>query len=68
MTFLLWGIFVYLLVLLIIGWWVSRYIKTEIDYLLAGRKLGYVFCTFTIFATWFGFESVIGSSGAIYDG
>lgn len=51
MTFLLWGIFAYLLVQLIIGWWVSRYIKTEIDYLLAGRKLGYVPGTFTIFAT-----------------
>lgn len=29
MTFLLWGIFVYLLVQLIIGWWVSRYIKKD---------------------------------------
>ena len=68
MTGLLLGILVYVSVQLIIGWWVSRYIKTEIDYLLAGRQLGYVLGTFTIFATWFGSESVIGASGAIYSG
>lgn len=51
-----------------IGWWVSRRIETESDYLLAGRKLGYALGTFSIFATWFGAESVIGSSGAIYGG
>jgi SSS family transporter len=68
LTWLLLGILVYILVQLGIGWWVSRFIKTEVDYLLAGRKLGYILGTFTIFATWFGSESVIGASGAIYDG
>ncbi|TVQ68144.1 MAG: sodium:solute symporter [Balneolaceae bacterium] len=68
MTLLLTGILVYILIQLLIGWWVSRSIKTELDYLLAGRKLGYLLGTFTIFATWFGAESVIGSSGAIYSG
>lgn len=66
MTLLLTGIFIYILIQLLIGWWVSRSINTELDYLLAGRKLGYLLGTFTIFATWFGAESVIGSSGAIY--
>ncbi|MCC5904865.1 MAG: sodium:solute symporter family protein [Balneolaceae bacterium] len=68
MTWLLFGILIYVLVQLGIGWWVSRYIKTEADYILAGRQLGYTLGTFTIFATWFGSESVIGASGAIYDG
>ncbi len=68
MTWLLFGILIYVLIQLGIGWWVSRYIKTEVDYLLAGRQLGYTLGTFTIFATWFGSESVIGASGAIYDG
>lgn len=58
----------YVLIQLGIGWWVSRRIETELDYLLAGRNLGYTLGTFTIFATWFGAESVIGSSGAIYTG
>lgn len=62
------GVLIYVCLQLIIGWWVSRYIETELDYLLAGRNLGYALGTFTIFATWFGAESVIGSSGAIYEG
>lgn len=68
MTWLLFGISIYVLIQLGIGWWVSRKIETELDYLLAGRNLGYTLGTFTIFATWFGAESVIGSSGAIYSG
>jgi len=68
LTWLLGGIFVYVLIQVGIGWWVSRRIETEKDYLLAGRNLGYALGTFTIFATWFGAESVIGSSGAIYTG
>ena len=68
MTWLLLGILIYVSIQLGIGWWVSRFIKTEKDYLLAGRKLGYALGTFTIFATWFGAESVIGASGAIYSG
>lgn len=68
MSNLLIGILIYVGLQLLIGVWISRFIKTEIDFLLAGRKLGYWLGTFTIFATWFGAESVIGSSGAIYDG
>lgn len=49
-----------------IGVWVSRRIATEDDYLVGGRKLGYVLATFSIFATWFGAETVIGSSGVAF--
>ncbi len=56
----------YILAQLGIGAYVSRRIKTETDYLLAGRSLGYVLGTFTIFATWFGAETCIGAAGAIY--
>lgn len=49
-----------------IGVWVSRRIHTESDYLIGGRKLGYTLATFSIFATWFGAETVIGSSGQAY--
>lgn len=68
MSWLFAGIMAYLLIQIGIGWYVSRFIRTEKDYLLAGRSLGYTLGTFTIFATWFGAESVIGSSGAIYEG
>ena len=56
----------YIAVQLAIGAYVSRRILTETDYLIAGRKLGYGLGTFTIFATWFGAETCIGSAGAIY--
>jgi SSS family transporter len=49
-----------------IGVWVSRRIRTESDYILAGRQLGYVLTTFSIFATWFGAETVVGSAGRAY--
>ncbi|HEX9564909.1 MAG TPA: sodium:solute symporter family protein [Gemmatimonadaceae bacterium] len=49
-----------------IGIWVSRRIRNETDYLLAGRNLGYVLATFSIFATWFGAETVMGSAGNAY--
>jgi SSS family transporter len=68
MDWILFGILIYIAIQLTIGFWVSRYIHTEQDYLLAGRSLGMGLGTFTIFATWFGAESCIGSSGAIYEG
>ena len=49
-----------------IGIWVSRRIRTEADYILAGRNLGYLLCTFSIFATWFGAETIVGSAGRAY--
>jgi SSS family solute:Na+ symporter len=56
----------YMLVQLGIGVWVSRRIHTESDYLVAGRNLGYWLTTFSIFATWFGAETVVGSAGIAY--
>ncbi|MGH7469915.1 MAG: sodium:solute symporter family transporter, partial [Longimicrobiales bacterium] len=56
----------YLLLQFGIGAWVSRRIQTEADYLVAGRKLGYWLMTFSIFATWFGAETLIGSAGQVY--
>lgn len=49
-----------------LGIWVSRRIRTESDYILAGRNLGYLLCTFSIFATWFGAETIVGSAGRAY--
>jgi len=66
MPLVLLGIGLYVLMQLLIGAWVSRRIRTEADYLLAGRSLGYGLTTFTVFATWFGAETCIGSAGSIY--
>ena len=67
MNAVLWGILAYLLLQFGIGIYVSQRIKTESDYLLAGRRLGYGLATFTIFATWFGAETTIGAAGAVYE-
>jgi Na+/proline symporter len=61
-------ILTYVLLQLAIGFYVSRGIKTEQDYLLAGRNLGPALTLFTVFATWFGAETCIGSAGEAYSG
>jgi solute:Na+ symporter, SSS family len=60
------AIAVYVLIMLAIGYYVSQKIKTDDDYFLAGRSLGPWLATFSIFATWFGAESCIGTSGNVY--
>ncbi|MBW7932737.1 MAG: sodium:solute symporter family protein [Gemmatimonadaceae bacterium] len=62
------ALIVFLALQLGIGVWVTKYIANEADYLLGGKRLGYVLVTFSLFATWFGAETVIGSSGEIYGG
>lgn len=66
MTAALVALAAFLCVQLGIGVWVSRRIATESDYLIGGRQLGHTLATFSIFATWFGAETVIGSSGQAY--
>jgi Na+/proline symporter len=66
MNAVLFGILGYVLVQLLVGVAVSRRIRTESDYLIAGRSLGPWLATFSIFATWFGAETCIGSAGAFY--
>lgn len=56
----------YLVVQFAIGAWVARRIASEADYLVAGRRLGYTLATFSIFATWFGAETMVGAAGRTY--
>ena len=66
MNWLLAGILGYLAIQLMVGLAVSRRIRNETDYILAGRSLGLGVASFSIFATWFGAESIQGAAGAIY--
>jgi Na+/proline symporter len=50
-----------------IGFWVSRRVKSEADYLVGGRRLGVTFAGMSIFATWFAAESILGASAAVRD-
>ncbi|MGH7699753.1 MAG: sodium:solute symporter family protein [Gemmatimonadales bacterium] len=65
MTTALAAVLAYMLVQFGIGVWASRRIKTEDDYLVAGRRLGYPLAIFSLFATWFGAETIVGSAGTV---
>ena len=45
----------------------ARRVRTEDDYLVAGRRLGLTFASVSVFATWFGAETCVGAAGQIYD-
>jgi Na+/proline symporter len=66
-TPLLWGILGYLVVQMLVGVWASRRVASADDYWVAGRRLGPGFAAFSIFATWFGAETCIGSAAALYE-
>lgn len=46
--------------------WIGKRIKNEEDYLLGGRNLGYGLISLSLFATWFGAETCIGSSAEVF--
>lgn len=60
------GVFAYIALQFAVGIWVSRRIRDEKDYILGGRQLGVTLASFSVFATWFGAETVMGSSGRVY--
>lgn len=49
-----------------VGFWVSRRIRNEADYVVAGRSLGPLLVSATVFATWFGAEACVGAAGQVY--
>jgi SSS family transporter len=60
------GIVVYVAFVIGVGWWASRRIKTDRDYIVAGGQLGWMLSIGTLFATWFGAETCMGSSQTAY--
>lgn len=55
----------YVLLQLAIAYWASRRVAGDADYLVAGRRLGLFAVGVSVFATWFGGETVIGSTATI---
>lgn len=66
MNVVLLGVLGYIALQLLVGAVVARRIRNQDDYLLAGRSLGPVLATLSIFATWFGAETCVGAAGAVY--
>jgi len=56
------GVIFYLVLTLLIGVWAARRVKNERDFALAGKNLPFFMATSTVFATWFGSETILASS------
>ncbi len=56
----------YLILQLGISWWISKRIQTDSDYFVGGRSFGVFIVSVSLFATWFGAETCIGSSSAVF--
>ncbi len=57
---LLWFVILYLMVSIGIGLYAATKVKSTKDYAVAGRSLPIYIVTATVFATWFGSETVLG--------
>lgn len=60
------GIVIVLIIRMIIGYWASKKVETNVDYVLAGRRLPIWMAGPSIMATWFAAETLMGSSSFAY--
>lgn len=61
-------IIIFVVVNLYVGLIAARLVRTPEDYLLAGRRLPFALVTATLFATWFGSETILGASSEFVQG
>ena len=66
MKVLLVGIVVYMIAMLLIGWFSRRKVSEMSDFLVAGRRLPLWMATATLLATWFGAGSSMGVAATVY--
>ena len=66
MNLVLGCVLAYIAAQLLFVFWFARRVRSESDYLLAGRSLGPWLGTFSVFATWYGGETCIGAAGEAY--
>ncbi len=62
------SVIAYVLIMIPIGLYASRKVKNTGDYVLAGRSLPFYMALATVFATWFGSESILGASTKFAEG
>lgn len=62
MNTLIWFVVLYWVISVGIGLYAARYVNNSKDYAVAGRSLPMYVVTATVFATWFGSETVLGIS------
>lgn len=64
---LIFWIVLYLVISIGIGLYAARRVKNDTDYILAGRGLPLYIVIATTFATWFGSETVLGTSSTFLE-
>jgi len=62
-----WSVIAYLVLLIGVGVWRSKAVKTQDDFMVAGRRLSAKVLVGTLLATWIGSGSIIASAGLAYD-
>jgi SSS family solute:Na+ symporter len=62
-----WAIIIYLGILILVGFYRSAGVKTQDDFMVAGRRLSAKVLVGTLLATWIGSGSIIASAGLAYD-
>ncbi len=65
-TLALYGVIVYFVIMMFIGWWASRKVKGLADFAVAGRRLGPLLVFGTVLATWFGGGTALGGASMAY--
>jgi SSS family solute:Na+ symporter len=58
----------YAIAMIAIGVYAARKVKNSEDYVLAGRSLPFYMALSTVFATWFGSESILGAGSKFAEG
>lgn len=61
-------VLIYMLMMIPIGIYASRRVKSSQDYVLAGRHLPFSMAMATVFATWFGSETFLGAGSRMAEG
>ena len=64
---LLWFVIVYWVISVAIGLYAARLVRNTADFAIAGRHLPFYMVTATVFATWFGSETVLGIPAVFLD-
>ncbi|HEY8963962.1 MAG TPA: sodium:solute symporter, partial [Alphaproteobacteria bacterium] len=64
---LFWFVMIYWAISVAIGLFAASRVKTTGDFVIAGRHLPFYMVTATVFATWFGSESVLGIPATFID-
>ncbi len=60
--YLLIAIVIYIAFTLLVGVYASRYVKSAADFAVAGKRLPLFLSATTLFATWFGAETILGAT------